>query len=113
MYQLAGFGQVYSLAMMQHLLTSYRVIYEIDLKENAVKVMGPYDPAEPLSRLTKKLKKGRGFTRAGGKNIANAMMVSKGITLLEHMEIFNDYIREQRRQTTDLNTWSTLKTFSH
>ena len=37
--------------MIQHLLSSYGEIGEIDLEENAVKMMGPYDPAEPLDWL--------------------------------------------------------------
>ena len=45
--------------MMQHLFTSYREIDEINLKENEVKMMGPYDPVEPISRLTEQLEKGR------------------------------------------------------
>ena len=40
-------------------------------------------------------------------------MVSKGITLLVHTYTFNEDIKEWRRQTTDLNTWATFKTFFH
>ena len=29
--------------MLQHLCTSYKVIEEINLEENDVKIMGPYD----------------------------------------------------------------------
>ena len=46
---LTGFGQVSALAMLHHIVTSYGVIDESDLKENAVKMMEPYDPAEPLA----------------------------------------------------------------
>ena len=49
MDQLIGFRQVSALAMIQHLLSSYRMIKKISLEENAVKIMGTYDPAEPLS----------------------------------------------------------------
>ena len=41
---LTGFGQVSSLTMLQHLFSSYGMIYQIDLEDNAVKMMGPYDP---------------------------------------------------------------------
>ena len=44
--QLIGFGQVSALTMLKHLLSSKGEIDEIDLEENAVKIMGPYDPAE-------------------------------------------------------------------
>ena len=47
--QLTGFRQVSSLAMLHNVFTLYREIDEIDLKENAVKMMEPYDPVEPLS----------------------------------------------------------------
>ena len=57
--QLTGFGQVSALAMIQHLFSSYGAIDKIDLEENAMKMMGPYDPAEPLARLIEKLEKGR------------------------------------------------------
>ena len=45
--------------MLKHLFTSYEVIYEIELEENVVNMMGPYDPAEPLARFIEKLEKGR------------------------------------------------------
>ena len=48
-YHITGFGQVPSLTMIQHLFSSFRVIDKIDLEENAVKMMGPYDPAKPLA----------------------------------------------------------------
>ena len=59
LYQLTRFGQVSALVMIQHLFASYRVIYEIDIEENVVNMMGPYDPTETLSRLIEKLEKGR------------------------------------------------------
>ena len=57
--QLIGYGQFFALAMLQHLFALYNVIYRIDLKENAVKFIEPYDPTEPLARLIEKLEKGR------------------------------------------------------
>ena len=44
--------------MLQHLFRLYRVIDKIDLKENVVKMMGPYDPAEPLARLINQIENG-------------------------------------------------------
>ena len=49
--QLTGFGQITALTMPQYLFSGYRAIDEIDLKDNTVKMVGPYDPAEPLARL--------------------------------------------------------------
>ena len=40
-------------------------------------------------------------------------MVSKGITLIEQTATFNKDIRYWRWQTTNLNKWDVLKTFSH
>ena len=45
---LTVFRQVSSLNMLHHLLLSYSTIYEMDLEENAVKMMGLYDLAEGL-----------------------------------------------------------------
>ena len=59
--KLTVFGQVSSLVMLQNIFTSYRAIDEIYLEENKVKMMGTYDPAQPLSRLIKKLEKGKDF----------------------------------------------------
>ena len=59
-HQLMGFGQVTVLQMLQYLLNSYETIEEIDLEENTVKILGPYDPAEPLDGLI--LQEGRYFT---------------------------------------------------
>ena len=47
--KLIGFGQVSALTILKHLLSSYGEIDEIDLEENAVKMMGPYGPIEPFS----------------------------------------------------------------
>ena len=47
------------LAMLQHLVTSYREIYEINLKENEVKIMRPYDSKDTISCLIEKFEKGR------------------------------------------------------
>ena len=111
-YQLTGFGQVYALWILRHLFISYGSIDEIDLKENAVKIMGPYDPTEPLARLIKKLEKGREFSCVGGQMIDNSVMVSTVITNLSQTATFNKYIQEWRRKTTNLNTWAGFKTFS-
>ena len=55
--QLTGFGKVSAITMLQHIFSNYKVIERIDLEENIVKMMGPYDPAEPLARLIKQLEK--------------------------------------------------------
>ena len=104
-YQLTIFGQVSALTMLQNLFSRYRTIYEIDLEENSFKIMGPYNPTEPLSRLIQQLKKGREFARSGGQVIAHTMMVPKGITLLAQTEMFNKEIIEWRRQATEQKTW--------
>ena len=45
--------------MLQHIFTSYEAIEEINLEENGVNTMEPYDPTEPLARLIKQLEKGQ------------------------------------------------------
>ena len=50
-YQLTLFGQVSTISMLHHIFTSYGSIDEIDLEENAVKMIEFYDPAEPLAWL--------------------------------------------------------------
>ena len=49
--QMMGFGQVYSLQMLQHLFAYYGSIDEIALKENVVKMIGTNYPADPLACL--------------------------------------------------------------
>ena len=75
--------------------------------------MGPYKPAESFYLLIEQLKKGREFAWARGQMIADAMMVSKGITLLEQTAMFKEEIIEWRSQTTDQNTWVHIKIFFH
>ena len=103
---LTGFGQVSTLTMLQHLFSSYWSIDEIDLKENAVRIMGSYNSAEPLARLIKQLEKGRESAISGCQIISDAMMMSKGNTLLAQTGIFNGDIRDCRRQSADLKTWT-------
>ena len=56
--QLTGFGQVSALTVLQHLLSRYWTIDEINIEENAIKIMGTYDIAEPLVRLIEQLERG-------------------------------------------------------
>ena len=51
--QLTGLRKVSALTMLQFLFSSYGAIYKIDLGEYAVKMMGPYDPTEPLAQIIK------------------------------------------------------------
>ena len=64
--QLTGFIQVSALNILHNLFSSYGTIDEINLEENAVKMMGTYDPAEPLDQLIEQLDKGGEFMQAGG-----------------------------------------------
>ena len=111
--QLTVFLQFSTLTMLRHIFLRYGTIEEIDLEENTIKIMGPYDSAETLAQLIDQLEKGREFTIAGGETIDNAMMVSKGITLLTQMVMFNEDTREWRCQTTDQKTWAHFKIFFH
>ena len=113
MEQLTGLGQVNALQMIHHLFNSYGAIDKTDLKEHALNMVGPYEPTEPLARLIDQLEKEREFARAGGQKIADAMMVSKGITLLVWTSTFNEEIKEWIRKTTDLKTWAGFKTYLH
>ena len=61
--QLTGFEKVSDLTILQHLFLSYGTIDKIDLEENSVKIMGIYDPTEPLAQLIEQLKKGREFSQ--------------------------------------------------
>ena len=86
-----------ALTMLKHLLSIYWAIDEINLEENAVKMMGPYDPAESLARLIEQLEKGREFAQEGGQTISDNMMMNKGITSLAQTGVLNDNIRELRQ----------------
>ena len=66
MDQFTLFGQVTALHILQYMLNSYGDIDEVDIEENTVKMMGPYDPAETLARLIDQPKKGQEFTRSLG-----------------------------------------------
>ena len=66
MDQLTGFIQATALQMLQNLFSPYGEIDEMNLEENAVKMMGLYKPVEPFSCLIDQLEKGRKFARAVG-----------------------------------------------
>ena len=63
--------------------------------------------------MIENLEKWREFAHAGGHRIANAMMVSKGITVFAQTDMFNEDIRKWTLQTTYLKTWANYKTFFH
>ena len=51
--------------------------------------------------------------QAGRQKISDAMMMSKGITLLEKTGVFKEDIQEWRRQSADLKTWEKYKLVFH
>ena len=53
--KLTSFIQVIEIQTIQQILNSYEAIDKTDLEENAVNMMGPYYPTEPLARLFEKL----------------------------------------------------------
>ena len=77
--QLTEFRQVTSLEMLQYLLRLYGAIGEINLKENAVKMMGNYDPTTTLARIIIQHEKGQKFEISGRQTISESIMVSRGI----------------------------------
>ena len=69
------------------------MIDETNLEENSIKMMGLYNSAKPLAQLIEQLEWGRELMQAGGKTIADTMMVSKGIIPLAQTGILNKDIR--------------------
>ena len=110
MDQLTGSVELMVLDILQHLFRSYGAIKKIDLKENVVMIICPYEPSEPLSCLIDQIKSGREFSRPGGQTITIVTMVSKGITLLAKTATFNDDMREWRQKATKLKMCSNFKT---
>ena len=74
--------------------------------------MGMYDPTEPLSWLIEQLEKGQEFAISVGQTITNAMIVSKGITLLAQTVTFNEDNREWQQQSAKINAWIGFNLFS-
>ena len=93
MDQLSVLGQVTALYIMQHLFRAYGDIDKIYVKENSVKMVGPYETVEPLAQLSDQLEKGWEFSIAVWHTVADTMMVSKGVTLLKQMATFNEDTR--------------------
>ena len=52
--------------MIKHLFSFYGEIHEINLEENTIRILGPYDPAETFDRLFDLIKNGQEFAREGG-----------------------------------------------
>ena len=88
--QLTMFVQVTAIQIVNYLFNYYRAIDRIDPNENAVKMMGAYNPEEPLAQIIWQLEKGKVFARSGAQNNSDAMMVSKMMTLLEQKAKFNE-----------------------
>ena len=49
--QLTGLGQLSALTMLQYIFSRYGVIDKIDLEVETVKMIGLYNPAEPLAQI--------------------------------------------------------------
>ena len=85
----------------------------MDLEENAIKMMGTYNPTEPLDRLIEKLEKEKEFVSAGWEMIVDNMMVSKVTTLMARTNMFNEGMRGWKGQSINQTTWEKLYIFFH
>ena len=69
------------------------MIDKIRLKENILKMMDPYYPAEPIVRLIEQLEKGTECSHKGRHIIYDTTMVSKGSSLLTYKSTLNGDIQ--------------------
>eukprot|EP00978_Attheya_sp_CCMP212_P021255 scaffold61947_cov63-Attheya_sp.AAC.1 len=99
-HELTGFNQVTALQMVTHLYTTYGDIDKVDIEDNQVAMMKPYNPEKPLNILTSQLEDGRAFAHIGLQPISENMMVTKGITLLLNTAVFNEDIKQWLVQET-------------
>eukprot|EP00978_Attheya_sp_CCMP212_P008919 scaffold21039_cov30-Attheya_sp.AAC.2 len=109
-HKLTGFNQVTALQMVMHLYSTYGDIDKVDIEDNLVTMMKPYDPETPLATLTSQLEDGRAFAHIGLQPISENMMVTKGITLLSNTTVFNEDIKQWRRKPATEKTWEIFKT---
>eukprot|EP00978_Attheya_sp_CCMP212_P034432 scaffold144089_cov66-Attheya_sp.AAC.1 len=109
-HELTGFNQVTALQMVTHLYSTYVDIDEIDIEDNLVAMMKPYDPEKPLATLTSQLEYGRAFAHIGLQSISENMMVTKGITLLSNTAVFNKDIKQWHRKLETEKTWEVFNT---
>ena len=111
--KLTDLDKISVLAMLQHLLNSYREWTKSTSRKTQWKWWGLMTPRNLYPVWSRNWKKEEKLVHAGGHKIANAMMVSKGVTILEQTATFNKDIREWRQQKKDLKTWATFKTISY
>eukprot|EP00978_Attheya_sp_CCMP212_P009054 scaffold21347_cov54-Attheya_sp.AAC.4 len=96
--------------MVTHLYTTYGNIDEVDIEDNQVAIMKPYDPEKPLATLTSQLEDGRAFAHIGLQPLSKNMMATKGITLLLSTAVFNEDTKQWRRKPEAEKTWTVFKT---
>ena len=69
----------------------------MDTKNNYFLTITQYNMEKPFETLINQINKGQTFTLAGGQDISEAIIISKGVNLLVNTALFHQYIREWPR----------------
>ena len=92
--ELTGLNNVNIIQVMNYLCTPYGKVDGIKLETNKFTMMTVYTPKLTIAVLTNKLEEGQNFVWSRKKYITDAMMISKGITLLKNAGAFTNDIKE-------------------
>jgi hypothetical protein len=105
-----GFAQVSTLALLNHLHSTYGTITATDRDTYHARMRTPWSPPTPIETLFHQLEEGKRMAALANEPIADSQMVRLGQTLLLKTGLFPDGCREWRLKPDADHTWANFKT---
>jgi hypothetical protein len=107
--EIAGYTNCTSLQLLTHLLKYYAMITPTELTQNYKRLNVPYDPNQPIERLSQQVQDARAFAVAGGQPYGAAMIVNVAYTLVSNTGVFPDACRAWQSRAISGKTWAQFK----
>ena len=106
-----GYGKTTTLALLEHIYSTYANISASALQENDKRLQAPYDSSQPFETLIDQVENAVDYTSTGDTPHTLDQVVGIASQLVFQTSLFNNDCKIWRRQPADVRTWTHLKEF--
>ena len=93
-----GYSNVTTIALLNHLYTTYGCITTMDLEENDARMKTPYDATQPIEVLFNQIETAQEFAEAGNAPYPDSVIINTAYLLLFKTGLYCDACREWNRR---------------
>ena len=104
-YAYTGYAGVTLRQLLDHLVTTYAAINQLDLEKNQENMTGRYDPNAPIETLLAQIADGVAYAELGESPFTSKQVVDIALLCLAKTGVFNNDLKEWNRFPLLDHTW--------